>query len=217
MYRVALECERQQLPEIAYATIEKSIKGSRYSDYFYNQVLTAKKSRFSTQLLQRMKTLKPTPTEGAGLEDLERRLEEAERSATRAEERSMNNEGKILDLEQRMIKEETYSKQHDAQIAGLDERADQADEGLRAANKSLLEKVDCETFDAEIAYLKELLQAIAKGGDKPIEIKAPPPSTGASLSTKDMMMLRDLGLKVPEIEKNVRDLLARVKTLEKSS
>lgn len=32
-----------------------------------------------------------------------------------------------------------------------------------------------------------------------------------------MMLLRDLGLKVPEIEKNVRDLLARVKTLEKSS
>ena len=61
-------------------------------------------------LEQRMKTLKPTPTEGAGLEDLERRLEEAERSTTRAEERSMNNEGKILDLEQRMIKEETYSK-----------------------------------------------------------------------------------------------------------
>lgn len=75
-------------------------------------------------LEQRMKTLKGPPSGGAGLEDLERRLEEAERAANRADERSMDNEGRLLDLEQRMTKEETITKQHDAQIAGLDERAD---------------------------------------------------------------------------------------------
>ena len=71
---------------------------------------------------------------------------------------------------------------------------------MREANQALLTKVNCETFDAEIAYLKEMLAA--KGGP-PIEVKP----QGPGISTKDLMMLRDLGLRLPELEKSVRDLV----------
>ena len=74
---------------------------------------------------------------------------------------------------------------------------------MREANQALLTKVNCETFDAEIAYLKEILAA--KGGPPgpPVEVKP----QGPGISTKDLMMLRDLGLRLPELEKSVRDLI----------
>lgn len=78
--------------------------------------------------------------------------------------------------------------------------------------EQLGDKVDADTFDTEVTFLKELLNNL--GSDKKVDIQIPVPKSG--MSTKDANKLKELAAKLPEIEKSIKDILERLGRAEKS-
>lgn len=76
----------------------------------------------------------------------------------------------------------------------------------------LPDKVDCDTFDHEIEFLKELLNNLGSG--EKVDMQIPPPKP--SISTKDANKLKEVMARIPEIEKLLKDLLERVGAAERS-
>ena len=77
---------------------------------------------------------------------------------------------------------------------------------------TMADKVDCDLFDSEIAYLKELLNQLGTGEKVDIS-QIPPPKAG--MSTKDANKLKELAAKVPELEKLINDILERLGRAER--
>lgn len=133
----------------------------------------------------------------------------------------------MYDLNDRLEKlEESHDKtvetvtNHTERIEKL-EKDNESNNKKIASNKqdigeikdSLPDKVDCETFDTEITYIKELLNQLA--GDKEIDMSKFAPPQAAGLSTKDANKLKDLAAKVPELEKLINDILQRLGQAER--
>ena len=76
------------------------------------------------------------------------------------------------------------------------------------------EKVDCDTFDQEIAYLKELYNQLGSG--EKVEIKAPPPPSSSGMSTKDANKMKEITNKIPEFEKSIKEILERLGSAERT-
>jgi len=64
------------------------------------------------------------------------------------------------------------------------------------------EKVNSELFETEINYLKNLLTQISEGGDKKIEIQAPPPTQTSNTGDfkKIKSQLEDLADRISALE-----------------
>lgn len=77
---------------------------------------------------------------------------------------------------------------------------------------TLPDKVDCDTFDQEINYIKELLNQLMS--DKKIDIsQIPKPAAG--MSTKDANKIKELSVKIPELENMIKDILERLGRAER--
>lgn len=80
---------------------------------------------------------------------------------------------------------------------------------------TLPDKVDCDTFDQEINYLKELINQLLS--DKKIDVsQIPKPAATGGMSTKDTNKLKELSAKIPELEKMISDILERLSRAEHS-
>ena len=76
------------------------------------------------------------------------------------------------------------------------------------------DKVDCDTFDSEIHYLKEHFSSLGDG--KNVEISnIHPPKT--SMSTKDTNKMKEMMAKIPELEKMLNDVLERLGRVERTT
>ena len=131
--------------------------------------------------------------------DLNERLETLENNHKTTETKLDDHEGRIEKLEK-------DSTSHAEKIS-----ANKQDIG--EIKDTLPEKVDCETFDAEINYIKELLNQL--GSDKKIDMSALPPPKAGGMSTKDANKLKELAAKVPELEKLINEILERLGAAER--
>ena len=74
------------------------------------------------------------------------------------------------------------------------------------------DKVNWDTFDEEINFLKEMLNNL--GSDQKVDVQIPAPKPG--ISTKDANKMKEIMARLPEIEKLLNELLERMSKAEKS-
>lgn len=93
------------------------------------------------------------------------------------------------------------------------EKIDNINNDISAIKDQLPDKVDCDVFDHEISYIKELLNQLMQG--KEIDTKAlPPPPASSGVSTKEMNKIKEMMARIPEIEKAIQDILERLRRAE---
>jgi chromosome segregation ATPase len=154
------------------------------------------------RLLRNKNNLRPlTPIQGDDnssiILDLRNRIEKLETSHEKAAETLDNHDGRIEALEQ---DNDTNKDKISSNKQDIGELKDQ-----------ISEKVDCDLFDQEITYIKELLNQLLEGKD--IDVKIPPPSN-SGMSTKDQNKMKDMLARIPELEKMLQDVLERLKRAE---
>ena len=141
---------------------------------------------------------KRIPDDNSGLlGDLAERLEKLESSHEKSVE-------KINDHEVRIEKLESDNETNKDKIS-LNKQ------DIGELKDTMPEKVDCDTFDYEINYLKELFNQL--GTDKKIDFQIPPPKPG--MSTKDANKMKEMMAKIPELEKALKEILERLARAER--
>ena len=133
------------------------------------------------------------------INDLQDRVEKLENQQEKTNDKLENHDERIEKLEQDndVNKDKISSNSQD-----ISELKDQ-----------LPEKVDCDVFDQEINYIKELLKQLMEGKDADIKMP-PPPAASSGMSTKDQNKMKEMMAKIPELEKMLQDVLERLKRAE---